>query len=125
MVFPLLLLSSAVSNCLDRRPPIAARAFTSKSVDAFLDSLSANMSADPELACLVRNTLPNTLDTTVRPGANVLQKGRATGDEDFTLIITGDINAMWLRDSTNQVLPYLPFGAEDEKLRRMLEGVLR
>jgi meiotically up-regulated gene 157 (Mug157) protein len=31
---------------------------------------------------------------------------------------------MWLRDSTNQVLPYVPYGSEDEDLQRMLEGVI-
>ena len=36
-----------------------------------------------------------------------------------------DIDAMWLRDSTNQVLPYLEFAASDELLRGMLAGVLR
>ena len=46
-------------------------------------------------------------------------------DDDHTLVITGDIDAMWLRDSTNQVLPYLEFAASDELLRGMLAGVLR
>jgi meiotically up-regulated gene 157 (Mug157) protein len=73
------------------------------------------MTGDSELACLLRNTLPNTLDTTVRSGASV----------DCTLVITGDITAMWLRDSTNQVLPYLPFASSDSALRRMLTGLLR
>jgi meiotically up-regulated gene 157 (Mug157) protein len=41
-----------------------------------------------------------------------------------TFIITGDIDAMWLRDSTNQVLPYLPFASEDPELENMLCGVV-
>src|SRR5258707_14679662 len=38
--------------------------------------------------------------------------------------ITGDINAMWLRDSTAQVTPYLPFAREDKKLKEMIAGVI-
>ena len=40
-------------------------------------------------------------------------------------MITGDIEAMWLRDSTAQVWPYLPLAKEDPALRRLLEGVVR
>ena len=46
---------------------------------------------------MFENCFPNTLDSTVEI------------DEDGTFIITGDIEAMWLRDSTNQVMPYLQF----------------
>jgi meiotically up-regulated gene 157 (Mug157) protein len=42
-----------------------------------------------------------------------------------TVVITGDIAAMWLRDSSAQVWPYLPFAAKDLPLRRLLEGVIR
>ena len=86
-----------------------------------MDAILANVSGeimrqgDPDLACLLRNTFPNTLDTTVRAGA----------DDEETLVITGDINAMWLRDSTNQVLPYVPYAASDAPLLRMLSGVLK
>ena len=156
-VLPMLFLTSTLSaaqpqcsgppTCADRRPPPAERSFTSPAVDAFIARLSANMTAKPELACLFRNTLPNTLDTTVRPGSRVVGGagsrvvggagsrvvggagsrvvGGGDGDDDHTLIITGDIDAMWLRDSTNQVLPYLEFAASDAALRRMLAGVLR
>jgi meiotically up-regulated gene 157 (Mug157) protein len=40
-------------------------------------------------------------------------------------VITGDIPAMWLRDSSAQVWPYLPLAKEDPKLKRLLAGVIR
>ena len=42
-----------------------------------------------------------------------------------TYIVTGDIDAMWLRDSSAQVWPYLRFARQDEKLRALIEGVVR
>ena len=56
--------------------------------------------------------LPNTLDTTVHYRED--KKGKPG-----TFIATGDISAMWLRDSTNQVWPYLEFIEKDEDLRKM------
>ena len=61
--------------------------------------------SDPELAWLFENCFPNTLDTTVRAG-------QRDGKPD-TFVITGDIDAMWLRDSSAQVWPYLPLAKED------------
>ena len=107
--------SSASPACQDRRPPAADRTFTSAAVDAFVYNLSARIqSGDSELACLFRNTLPNSLDTTLD-----------RTDVDHTFVITGDIRAMWLRDSTNQVLPYVEHGAADPELAAVLGGVLR
>jgi meiotically up-regulated gene 157 (Mug157) protein len=99
------------------RPPVAERCFVSTSVENTIRAVCENI-ADPELAWLFRNCYPNTLDTTVRMGKN------AEGETD-TFIITGDIPAMWLRDSTNQVWPYLPLAGEDADLRNMLEGLIR
>ena len=65
---------------------------------------------------MFENCFPNTLDTTVRAG-------RRDGKPD-TFVITGDINAMWLRDSTAQVWPYLPLAKEDRSLRTLLAGVI-
>ncbi len=62
--------------------------------------------------------LPNTLDTTVRYYEN--KKGVPD-----TFIATGDIPAMWLRDSTNQVWPYLRFIPREEKLQKLFEGLIR
>jgi uncharacterized protein len=60
---------------------------------------------------------PNTLDTTVSPGV-------FDGQPD-TFVITGDIDAMWLRDSSAQVWPYLPFAKQDTRLASLLAGVIR
>jgi meiotically up-regulated gene 157 (Mug157) protein len=71
---------------------------------------------DPELAALFENCFPNTLDTTV-------DVGELDGRPD-TFVITGDIEAMWLRDSSAQVWPYLPLASRDDGLRRLLAGVI-
>jgi uncharacterized protein len=98
-----------------RRPPLAERKFTSDAVEAKIKQVKAALS-DPELAWLFENCYPNTLDTTVRYGT-------LEGKPD-TFVITGDIDAMWLRDSTAQVWPYLPLAQEDRKLRDLLAGVV-
>lgn len=98
------------------RPKAADRRFRSEEVERFLERTSARI-ADSELAKLFVNCFPNTLDTTVEPGT-------FEGKPD-TAVITGDIAAMWLRDSSAQVWPYLPFAAKDEHLRALLEGLIR
>jgi meiotically up-regulated gene 157 (Mug157) protein len=72
---------------------------------------------DRELAWLFANCFPNTLDTTVTLSKDA--RGR-----DDTFVITGDIDAMWLRDSAAQVWPYLPLLREDDALRRLVAGVV-
>jgi len=39
-------------------------------------------------------------------------------------VYTGDIHAMWLRDSGAQVWPYVKYANQDEHLRHMLRGVI-
>jgi uncharacterized protein len=106
----------AQSSFLSKRPAPSARRFRSKAVDAAIDSITAKM-RDPELAWLFSNCLPNTLDTTV-----TFSHG-PTGPD--TIVVTGDIPAMWLRDSSAQVWPYLPFISTDAELARLIEGVIR
>ncbi len=101
---------------VSRRPPPGERRFTSPAVEAVIESMKHEL-ADPELAWLFENCFPNTLDTTVR--------FREPGGRPDTFVITGDIEAMWLRDSTAQVWPYLPFAGQDPGLRRLLAGVVR
>jgi meiotically up-regulated gene 157 (Mug157) protein len=99
-----------------RRPEQSARKFQSKAVEVFIAETSRQI-ADPELAAMFTNCFPNTLDTTVEVGE--------FEDKPDTAVITGDIPAMWLRDSSAQVWPYLPLAAKDAALRRLLEGVIR
>ena len=99
-----------------KRPLSGARKFQSAAVEAFIVETSRQI-ADPELAALFTNCFPNTLDTTV-------EVGEFEGKPD-TAVITGDIPAMWLRDSSAQVWPYLPLASKDASLRRLLEGVIR
>ena len=62
---------------------------------------------------MFENCFPNTLDTTVHfDGA------------DDTFVYTGDIHAMWLRDSGAQVWPYVQLANEDPELKKMLAGVI-
>lgn len=46
-------------------------------------------------------------------------------EDGKTFVITGDIPAMWLRDSAAQVRPYLLAAEEDEEMAALLEGVIR
>ena len=98
------------------RPKISDRRFRSAAVEDFLVERKARI-GDPVLAALFVNCFPNTLDTTVVPG-------QFEGKPD-TAVLTGDIAAMWLRDSSAQVWPYLPLAAKDTALRQLLEGVIR
>ncbi|MDP2956556.1 MAG: glycoside hydrolase family 125 protein [Longimicrobiales bacterium] len=100
---------------LTGRPPLVARRFTSQAVERTIERVTGEL-ADPELALLFESCFPNTLDTTV-------DVGDVDGRPD-TFVITGDIEAMWLRDSTAQVWPYLPLMGDDAELRRLVAGVV-
>lgn len=100
---------------VSRRPPPAQRRFVSAAVEQTIARVSAQIK-DPELAWLFANCYPNTLDTTVFTGT---LEGRPD-----TYIITGDIDAMWLRDSAAQVWPYLPLMRQDNALQQLVLGVL-
>lgn len=97
------------------RPKPADRKFTSKAVEATIKNVKAAIK-DPELAWLFENCYPNTLDTTVN---YKLIEGKPD-----TFVITGDIDAMWLRDSSAQIWPYLPLIKTDPELQQLIKGVI-
>jgi len=101
------------------RPPLSARRFTSPAVEQAITHLQRRLGSSGiagKLGHMVANCLPNTLDTTV-------ELGTLDGRPD-TFVITGDIHAMWLRDSTAQVWPYLQFARDDPRLKKLLRGVV-
>jgi len=105
----------ANQGLISQRPSPDQRNFISEAVEATISRVQVDI-ADPELAWMFENCYPNTLDTTVRFSM--------TGGRPDTFVITGDIHAMWLRDSTAQVWPYLPLAREDGDLKRLLAGVI-
>ena len=104
-----------LNDFVSQRPELSKRKFVSKSVENTIKKVKKSI-ADPELAWIFENCYPNTLDTTV----NHYQKN----GKPYTYVITGDIDAMWLRDSSAQVFPYLSLAKEDEKLKNLLKGVI-
>ena len=104
-----------LNDFVSQRPELSKRKFVSKSVENTIKKVKKSI-ADPELAWIFENCFPNTLDTTV----NHYQKN----GKPYTYVITGDIDAMWLRDSSAQVFPYLSLAKEDEKLKNLLKGVI-
>ena len=76
-----------------------------------IEKLQPELSNYPDLWENFRKCFLNTIETTVQ---------QREGD---TFVITGDIPAMWLRDSTAQVLHYLRF-ADHEEVADMVEGLL-
>ncbi|MEO8764708.1 MAG: glycoside hydrolase family 125 protein [Ginsengibacter sp.] len=105
----------AAGSFENKRPPLSERKFTSKAVESTIAKLKKQI-ADEELGWLFENCFPNTLDTTV-------DFEMVNGKPD-TYVITGDIDAMWLRDSTAQVWPYLPLLKDDAQLKELIAGVI-
>lgn len=91
------------------------RKFKSKAVEKLIANVSQGIK-DQKLAWLFANCYPNTLDTTV-------DYSLIDGKPD-TYVITGDIDAMWLRDSTAQVFPYLSLAKSDKALDNLIQGVI-
>ena len=80
----------------------------------FLGKLRQQASDCPELMQVFENCYTNTLHKAVQK------------KEDGTVhVITGDIPAMWLRDSAAQMRPYLFLAKENEEIRELIAGVVR
>ncbi len=100
-----------LSQLPSARPAPADRKFASPAVEACIAATKAKIH-DPDLAVLFENCFPNTLDTTV------------TVSDGDSFVITGDIDAMWLRDSSAQVWPYLPMAKGDDALTTLFRGLI-
>ena len=100
---------------ISKRPEISKRNFTSKAVEETIVQVKKQLK-DTKLAWMFENCFPNTLDTTVH--------FQTTDSGPDTFVYTGDIHAMWLRDSAAQLWPYLSLMKKDEPLRLLIAGVI-
>lgn len=99
-----------------QRPVKECRTFISPKVEEIIADVTSRIE-DPDLARLFENCFPNTLDTTVR--------WHEPGRVPQTFIVTGDINAEWIRDSTNQLSPYVPLVESEASLKKLILGAIR
>jgi meiotically up-regulated gene 157 (Mug157) protein len=97
------------------RPQPRARTFVSPAVERTIERVKREAD-DPDVAWMFENCYPNTLDTTVK-----IARGGRSPD---TFVITGDIHALWLRDSTAQVWPYMRLVAQDPSLQVLVKGLV-
>ncbi|KAI3323329.1 glycoside hydrolase family 125 protein [Xylariaceae sp. AK1471] len=117
-----------------QRPHAKCRTFHSDAIEKVIEDIVARMK-DPDLARLFENTFPSTTDTTVKfhtSGSTDAKRNKgntATYDEGQwegpqSFIITGDIIAEWLRDSTNQLSPYQPLAKKDPNIYQLILGAI-
>ena len=111
-----LAISTYAQEYVSQRPAEEDRLFRSEAVEDKIIEVQGLLT-NPRLAWMFSNCFPNTLDTTVHFREN------EDGSPD-TFVYTGDIHAMWLRDSGAQVWPYVQLANEDEHLREMIAGVI-
>lgn len=132
-IIPMAISASAVPECpadmvaavantgsrytVTKRPAESERLFRSDAVEAQIKRVKGLLK-NPKLAWMFENCFPNTLDTTVH-----YRKDKDGKNETF--VYTGDIHAMWLRDSGAQVWPYVQLADSDKHLKDLVEGVIR
>ena len=101
----------------DKRPAESKRLFHSEAVEQEIVRV-CSLLTNERLRWMFRNCFPNTLDSTVH------YREDEAGNPD-TYVYTGDIPAMWLRDSGAQVWPYVQLCGSDPALQKMIAGVIR
>ncbi|GMM35142.1 hypothetical protein DASC09_024670 [Saccharomycopsis crataegensis] len=132
-----------------QRPDKPCRTYSSNSVEKIIDDFKLRI-ADPDLAMLFENCLPNTLDTTILWHHNATRKsnsaepptmkrppspppqrepglrGASFDMSEYTqsFIVTGDIHAEWLRDSAWQLSVYQPLAKYDQSLKDLITGAI-
>lgn len=85
-----------------------------ESMKNLLSEITQKLNNDEKLIKMFENCYTNTLDTTVKKMA-----------DGTTYVITGDIPAMWLRDSVCQLRPYYVLAEKDAEIADMIEGLVK
>ncbi len=97
------------------RPEPHDRLFRSDLIEETIAAVSDEIK-DEDIKRMFIQCFPNTLDTTV------YHEERENHPDTF--VVTGDIPAMWLRDSVNQVWPYLRFMKKDSEIKKLFIGLI-
>ncbi|AQT84345.1 hypothetical protein ERICIV_03654 [Paenibacillus larvae subsp. larvae] len=85
-----------------------------KAVQDWLTLAETRLVSEPKLLAMFRQCFPNTLETTTKKL-----------DDGTSFVFTGDIPAMWLRDSSAQVKHYIPLAGQDKELQQIIEGLIK
>lgn len=85
-------------------------------IDNEIEKMKTKLQNIPDLARLFENTFPNTLDTTIR--------FHEAGSSPISFVVTGDIDAEWIRDSHRQLSPYTPWAVADKGIQQLLLGAI-
>jgi Uncharacterized conserved protein len=83
-----------------------------KSVEHLINRVKSELH-DEKLSRMFANCYGNTLNHTIKKK-----------QDGSTFVITGDIPAMWLRDSVCQLRPYLVLCKEDEQIADLIESLI-
>ncbi|KAK0631703.1 hypothetical protein B0T14DRAFT_419530 [Immersiella caudata] len=113
------------------RPPPECRKFKLPAMESLIERMKTVIK-DPDLFRLFENSYPNTLDTMVKWRGYAHATDAETGetsvtDEELTYVITGDIDAMWLRDSASQIYSYVSLlepSEDPESLASLWRGLI-
>lgn len=116
-----------------QRPSKYCRTFESPLVEKVITDMNEKI-VDKDLARIFENAFPNTLDTTVRWHVDNSNTGKhkstarrqdpAAWKGAQSFIVTGDINAEWLRDSTNQLAQYQSLAKKDKSIHTLILGAI-
>ncbi|AET38645.1 glycoside hydrolase family 125 protein Ecym_3142 [Eremothecium cymbalariae DBVPG len=124
--------SSTPLGLPNQRPPEDCRTFSSPLIEEFIKEFKGKLK-DQDLAILFENTFPNTLDTTIlwHVTAEENQRMKNHADQNSyrneypeTFVVTGDIKAEWLRDSSWQLAVYQPFIKRDPYIKELIRGAI-
>ncbi len=105
------LLTDALNKANERKKNMKIPACVEKRMDEYCAVIEKY---SPKLAKLYRNCYPNTLETAIE-----------FTDDGSVFVLTGDIPAMWLRDSTAEVSHYIPLAKDNKDIRKIIKGVIR
>lgn len=115
ILFSLVISSASAQEFPQVRIEKDKRNFVSSAIDKKIEQMQETI-RDSETSWLFGNCFPNTLDRTVTLSTK--------NNKPNTFVITGDIHAMWLRDSSAQIWPYMPFMKSDSSLQQLIAGVI-